>query len=447
MIMIINKNIEVRYNCDLCVLGGSATGVFAAVRAARLGLNVILIEKSNCFGGTATNGLVNVWHSMYDYDGKERIIAGLSLEVINNLIAEGEAVSSCDHSKANVFNPVALEIELDRLVSNEPNITVLFDTMYSGVDAENCIIRHAIICNREGISAVRAAFFIDATGDGYLLNDLGVESYIHSSIQPPTSCFLMKGHIPYSELAKVCLEHSAEFGLPDDWGWYGEVPGMDGITFRADYHIFDRQLLNALDYSHAEIEGRNIAQRFEKMIKKYVSKDYAIVSMCRHIGIRETRHFVTRFKANEMDLLTGKTYDDTILNGTYRVDIHHSNDNGLTLKELDGTETVMFGKGGPFYVTSWREKHGLDNNYARFYRVPFSILVQDTYVNLIGVGRIINADIGAYGALRVMINLNQIGEAAGTAAYIAINSTKEIQAIDGAEVKGLLNRNGSCISN
>jgi glycerol-3-phosphate dehydrogenase len=30
---------------DLCVLGGSCTGVFAAVRAARRGLRVAIVEK------------------------------------------------------------------------------------------------------------------------------------------------------------------------------------------------------------------------------------------------------------------------------------------------------------------------------------------------------------------------------------------------------------------
>lgn len=62
---------------DLVVVGGGCTGVFAAVRAARLGLKVAIIEKSNCFGGVTTNSLVNVWHSFFDVDEKEQIIGGL----------------------------------------------------------------------------------------------------------------------------------------------------------------------------------------------------------------------------------------------------------------------------------------------------------------------------------------------------------------------------------
>ena len=69
------------YDADVCVIGGSCTGVFAAIRAARAGAKTVLIERNNCFGGTATAGLVNVWHTLKDVDGKEQIIFGLTDEV------------------------------------------------------------------------------------------------------------------------------------------------------------------------------------------------------------------------------------------------------------------------------------------------------------------------------------------------------------------------------
>jgi glycerol-3-phosphate dehydrogenase len=50
---------------DICVVGGSATGVFAAVRAARLGARVAIIENNGFFGGVATAGL-------YQYRGMPR---------------------------------------------------------------------------------------------------------------------------------------------------------------------------------------------------------------------------------------------------------------------------------------------------------------------------------------------------------------------------------------
>lgn len=54
------KGIPIVEEVDICVIGGSCTGVFAAVRAARLGAKVAIVEKMNSFGGVATQGLINV---------------------------------------------------------------------------------------------------------------------------------------------------------------------------------------------------------------------------------------------------------------------------------------------------------------------------------------------------------------------------------------------------
>ena len=48
-----------RKEYNLIVAGGGFAGVGAAMSAAREGLSVLLIEKSNCLGGAAVNCLVN----------------------------------------------------------------------------------------------------------------------------------------------------------------------------------------------------------------------------------------------------------------------------------------------------------------------------------------------------------------------------------------------------
>ena len=78
---------------------------------------------------------------------------------------------------------------------------------------------------------------------------------------------------------------------------------------------------------------------------------------------------------------------------------------------------------------------GINTEPAPYYQIPFSILVQEKISNLIPVGRMLNADAGAFGALRVMVNLNQLGEAAGIGAYLAISQQKDIQSICGKTVQ------------
>ena len=44
---------------DLIVVGGGFAGTAAAIAAARLGQDTLLIERDNCLGGAACNALVN----------------------------------------------------------------------------------------------------------------------------------------------------------------------------------------------------------------------------------------------------------------------------------------------------------------------------------------------------------------------------------------------------
>ena len=57
----------------------------------------------------------------------------------------------------------------------------------------------------------------------------------------------------------------------------------------------------------------------------------------------------------------------------------------------------------------------------------------------------INADDGAFGALRVMVNLNQTGEAAGVAAVKCLESGVSVQALDGRVVRQALAAGGSAL--
>ena len=46
---------------DLCVVGAGSGGIGAALAAARMGLSVLLIEKSDTLGGNAVRGGVHNW--------------------------------------------------------------------------------------------------------------------------------------------------------------------------------------------------------------------------------------------------------------------------------------------------------------------------------------------------------------------------------------------------
>lgn len=444
-ITIPSRTIPVIDEVDVCVLGGSCTGVFAAVRAARLGASVAIVEKLNAFGSTATAGLVNVWHTLLDADFNEQVIGGLTWEVEQRLLQEKAAEIVNTDSVGVRFNSARLTVLLDQLVM-EHEIHPYLHTMYCSPILENRNIQGIIVQNKDGAGIIKAKFFIDASGDGDIARDLQLEGYRGAALQPPTSCFLMDAaRDTQYDIGKLIYAHGDEFGLDDDWGWNGPVVGSNTVTFRADNHVFNVDCSKAADLTAAEIEGRRRAAAYVDLLRKYEDPGYQLISLCSSIGVRETVHYKARYQATEQDLLLGKTYDNTIMKGTYRLDVHHQNDNGITFKYLDGRTETFYGKDTRTVLGNWRTEAGITGPSAKYYSLPWESLVQERIDNLILAGRMIDADESAFGAIRVMVNLNQIGEAAGVAAALCVNTQTPVQKLDGRQVTETLRQGGSLV--
>ena len=212
---------------DLAVVGGSCTGVFAAVRASRLGLRVAIIEKQNCFGGMATSANVNVWHSLRDTLGQRQIIGGLTQEVLDRLARRDAVLTSPNPSSAYRLNTEELKVELDDLVLSH-GIVPYLHTFFAGSVLEGDRLDAVIIENKNGRSALRARQFIDATGDADLARGLGLPSFEPETLQPPTLCAKIQGlgSLGGFKWQHALRRHGPEFGLGADWGWGGPIPGQ-----------------------------------------------------------------------------------------------------------------------------------------------------------------------------------------------------------------------------
>ncbi len=215
------RKIPLIYEADVCVVGGSCTGVFAALRAARLGAKVVIVECQNSFGGVATNGLVSLWHGFYDIGHKKQIIAGLSEEVLSRLSPIDYRTGAGD---SHFFNPNELKIELDAVLK-EAGVKIYLHTFYAGISCDGDRITSIFVENKDGRGAIKAKFFIDATGDGDLCRDLGIESYVNDNIQPPSAVYMMQGTKDHERKRDYGIKHNedvvppminefgAEFGL------------------------------------------------------------------------------------------------------------------------------------------------------------------------------------------------------------------------------------------
>lgn len=450
MIIEPERKVPIVSEVDVCVLGGSCTGVFAAVRAARLGAKVAIVEKQNSFGGVAASGLVSIWHSLYDNEKKQQIIAGLTSEVIErlkqrNAVVDKESELSINECNAYNLNTEELKIELDTLIS-EAKVKPYLHTMYAGVLTKDDKIDAVFIQNKSGRGAIKAKVFIDATGDGDLCRDTGLKFYTFKNMQPPTPCSKIYGIglLDNFNLPLMLKKHGEEFGLQKDWGWRREIPGIPAVKMHAETHVFNVNCADAEMLTYSEMEGRRQIRAIMDLVRKYAPDGEKIVllDLCSYIGIRDTYHIESKYKLKDKDVLYGKKFEDAIANGSYRVDIHHSHEPGITFKYLNGVQEIVRGSGMAPEVGMWRDKLETDPTY---YQIPYRSLIFDEMKNLIMAGRMIHAEEGAFSAVRVMVNTNQMGEAAGVAAVLSLNHGGIMEKVDAQELRAKLKQGGSII--
>lgn len=437
----ITEDVPIIEEADICVLGGSCTGAFAAIRAARLGAKVVLVEKQNHFGGMAT--VTCTWHSLHDTTHKRPIIAGLTQEILDKLAKRGGvSIIKDSPSKGFEFSPGELKVALDEMLL-EAKVRPYLHTLFSSPVVQDGRLTAVVVDNKSGRGAIKAKFFIDATGDGDLCSRLGLPEYCYDALLPPTTCaFLanwqtMKG----IDLGAETRKYGKEYQLEEGFIWGASMPGSD-VYMLAGTRVNGVNCADARDRTAAEIEGR----RQVKALVDIAKRDHPECKIVLHdfpssIGIRDTRHIRCQYRLTGEDVLDGKRFEDAIANGSYRVDVHHQDKPGITLKYLNGVQEYCR-PGYPTEKSRWREKTDTD---PTFYQIPLRSLIPGRYDNLILAGRMLDADPVAFGAARVMVNTNQMGEAAGVAAYLAIADKTPIAQVKPQAVRKILAAGGAII--
>ena len=437
------RSVPIIDEADVCVLGGSCTGVFAAVRAARLGARVILVERMGCFGGVATLSLVNVWHSHLDEAFETPIFGGLTLELMGRL-KKRHAVQARDRSPhwAWAFNPFEMMIELDEVV-RESNVQPWLHTAFAAPWVHEGRLAGVFVENKSGRGLIKAGQFIDATGDGDLCARLGLSTTRNGYFQPATTCALFEGwNSDDFDLGALLRQHGEEHGLPQGFQWGAMLPDtqtymLAGTRVRASDCSDGRQ------FSDAEMEGRRQVRAIMDILRQHApGRTPRLVGLPARLGIRESRHVHALAHLSGDDVLHGRRFPDAIANGSYRVDIHYQDRPGLEFRYLDG-RTVIQSPGEPSRHWRWRPETPWN---PTFYQIPFGCLVpQGPYENLLMAGRMIDSDEIAHSAIRVMVNMNQTGEAAGVAAVLALRENQPVPKLDPDRVRTELAAGGSVI--
>lgn len=442
--MVPGESLPVVEDADICVVGGSCTGVFAAIRAARLGAKVVIVEKQNRFGGVATTGLVCMWHSLFDITGEKQIIGGLTFETMERL-EKHNAIGTFRTAVPGVpFNSEELTLELDAMVTEQKNIRTFFHTIYSRPIMEDGVIKGIVAENKSGRFIITAGQFIDASGDGLLCRDAGIPMHFAANPQPPTACAHIENYRAMKGLnLKELIEQNREKypDLPCGYSWGADIPGSGHVYMLAGTRIFGCDCSNADAVTRAEFESRRQIRALVDLFREsYPEARVSLQALPSAIGIREGGHIASLRRLNGEEMLADRRFPDTIGAGTYPVDIHGSCDDSISFRHLTGVSRV-FKSNKLIRVERWLP----EGEVLPYYRMTLSCMIPQGSRNLIAAGRMLDADPEAFGAVRVMVNLNQCGEAAGVAAFCALNGNRDIASVDAGKVRELLNRGGSLI--
>jgi hypothetical protein len=145
---------------DVIIYGATASGVTAAIAAAREGVSVLLIEPGKNIGGMVTGGL-----SHTDY-GDRTVIGGLTTEFFQKI---------ADHYKTHVFYWRGAEPHVGEKILKdwleEYGIQVIYDKRVIHVHKENNSISKIILSDN---SQVSGKVFIDAGYEGDLMAKAGI---------------------------------------------------------------------------------------------------------------------------------------------------------------------------------------------------------------------------------------------------------------------------------
>jgi hypothetical protein len=405
------QSLKISYTPDVVVIGGGATGIAAAIAAARNGASTLLIEQRGYLGGMGTAALVPAFCPYTD--GEKPVIRGIGLDLLEKM--KHAAGDSFLNRYRKQLDWVPIDVETLKRVYDEEVLAsgaqVLFHTIADQVLLSGDRISGLVISNKSGRSVVQAKLYIDASGDADLAALASVPFHIGGDggeLQPGTMCYMVTGvdrkrYLNYVEesgdrkqLEQTVTRAQANGDLPEGRKRISGMAWISDTTVGFNFgHIFGIDGTKAEDLTRAAIEGRKLIDTQIRFLRKYVPgfEDIHLVHSGDQVGIRETRRIVGDYTLVADDFLSARTFEDDIARNSYYIDIHLTNASStMTIKHLP--------KG---------QSHG----------VPYRCMLPQGRSNLIVAGRSVSSDRPVQGSLRVMPNCFAMGEAAGVAASMA----------------------------
>ena len=184
--------------------------------------------------------------------------------------------------------------------------------------------------------------------------------------------------------------------------------------------VIRKSPVNAFDLSDAEREAREQVFELYTLLKENCEgfENAVLLASGPEIGVRESRMIDGLYMLTADDLKACTKFEDGIAACNYDIDIHNP--------DGSGTSHYYFAEG-------------------TYYTVPYRCLVPRKADNLLVAGRCISGTHEAQASYRIMPVCCTLGEAAGTAAAIALENGGSAAGVDTEKLRNLLKQNGAFI--
>jgi len=423
---------------DVVVVGGGVAGSVAAIAAARAGVRVLLVEEHGFLGGSLTAMGVGPMMSFHNPAGQQ-VVQGIPDEIISRLQARGASLGHIPDtttycSTVTPFDSEELKIELETMLQ-EAGGEVLYHTQLASVETRDGTITRVVVCNKAGLTALRARVFVDATGDGDLAARAGVTFTYgrdgDAGTQPMTMN-LKVGNVDTAAIRRYARENPDDFlwhpvgqeealrrletaprislagflqawraarergevDVPRDQVLFFETP-TPGVVIVNTSRVVGLDPTEPFQLSRAESIGRRQCVQIFRFLREHAVGFQQAIRMdtAAKIGVRESRHIHGLHTLTAEEILSGQACTDTIALGGYPIDVH-----------------------SPTAGTT--ETRHLRPDIA--YHIPLRCLLVAEPSNLIVVGRCISATHEAAAAFRVSPIAMAIGQGGGVAAAEAV---------------------------
>jgi 2-polyprenyl-6-methoxyphenol hydroxylase-like FAD-dependent oxidoreductase len=435
------RDIKVWREADVVVVGGGPGGIASAISAARTGAKTVLIERYGHLGGMATGGLVNIIPNLSDISGQQHIY-GLTTELLDRLdkrgatsytkkkdrgSAEKKAVDYYldanlgwfyvrkDHNTgaqrvvySAVVDPEILKGELNEMVQGAGS-ELLLHSWGTQVILEGNSVKGVFFESKSGRQAILGKVIIDATGDGDMSVSAGAEYDNECDNKRRTAWLALVWWMTNVNLRKYdqfkasqpekhkeLMQELAEMGgYP--FFFKGILKNQPNTVW---YHCMQRepQRTDAMDVEQLtkiDIQARKRALITHDFMKKYVPgfEKAFIMLTAPQLGTQGGRRIIGEYTLTEKDLETDEVFEDTIA-------VLANNDYG----EISAKHPTLC--------------------------VPYRCLVPKRVDGLLVAGRAFSSADTINETFNIIPHCIAYGQAAGTAAALAVKAGIEPRKVD-----------------